>query len=101
MRRLIPLLLLAIACCAGAQTQVAPAAQPAQGFVVEHVPERLSAREQEIEDRCVRATGSHAVRRREERQTKGTTGTHGECAGQGFSGSNNDLESGLRSPAIQ
>ncbi|HVI25029.1 MAG TPA: hypothetical protein VM576_02365 [Xanthomonadaceae bacterium] len=101
MRKLVPALLLATAWSAGAQTQVAPATPPAPGFVVEHVPERLSAREQEVEDRCVRATGSHAVRRREERQTKGTTGTHGECAGQGFSGSNNDLESGLQSPAIQ
>ena len=90
-------ILLAIAASALAQTQPPPPAEQ-HAFVVEHVPEKLPPAEQKVEDRCVRLSGSHASRGREDRQTKGTQGIHGECAGQQFSGTTNDLGSGIQAP---
>jgi hypothetical protein len=73
---------------------------PAEGFVIEHVPPKRSPEAQHAEDRCVRTTTSHAATDRDARQTKGTQGTHGECAGQGFRGDGGaDILSGLQSPS--
>lgn len=81
--------------------QTAPPAQETEaGFIIEHVPPRLSADAQRVESRCVRATTSHAAVDRASRQTKGTRGTHGECAGQGFRGDGGaDILSGVQGPA--
>ena len=82
------------------QPQQAQAEQPAEGFVVVHVPPQRSPDAQRIEERCVRTTASHAAIDRDSRQTKGTQGTHGECAGRGFRGDGGaDILSGLQSPA--
>jgi hypothetical protein len=75
-------------------------AQPQEGFVIVHVLPRLSPDAQRVEDRCARITTSHAATDRDSRQTKGTQGTNGECAGQGFQGEGGaEIMSGLQSPA--
>jgi len=82
-------------------TEPAQPARPEPGFVIEHVPPRLSPDAQRTEDRCVRTTTSHAATDRASRPTKGTRGTHGACAGQGFRGDGGaDIESGLQGPAL-
>ncbi|NUS38344.1 MAG: hypothetical protein HOQ02_04895 [Lysobacter sp.] len=91
-------LLLAMPLSAAAQAQDKPA-EPPQGFVVEHVPAQRSPDEQRREQRCVRLTGSHATGN-QDRQTKGTQGIHGECAGPRFSGTGNDVGSGMQSAAV-
>jgi hypothetical protein len=74
--------------------------QPVEGFVIEHVPPQRSPEAQRVEDHCVRTRTSHAAVDRDSRPTKGTRGTHGECAGQGFRGAGGaDILSGLQSPA--
>lgn len=98
-------LVLSFCCCAAMAAPPEPTAppdqpaQPEEGFVIVHVPPQLSPEARRVEDRCVRTTTSHAVDR-DSRPTKGTQGTHGECAGQGFRGDGGaDIMSGLQSPA--